>query len=513
MRHAKILIFLTLAAVVFIAYGNVLKGPFLYDDNMLIVENPLIKNLSNALTYFRTDLFSYGPGERMSNSFRPMHTFLNAVDYFLWGDNSAGFHFTNVFLHLINVLLIFILLRNISKSALIAYLTAILYALHPINTQSVSYIAGRGDVLMSLFAALSLICYIAWYGKKTGGFLALSVFFYALSVLSREASLIVLPLLIIGYIMYFGKPGSHSFKSIIPYFIVAIIYLFLRILILGVYIAPVGLEYVSFYRRLLTSIKGLFISLGIILAPSGLHFDRFTAVERSILSPIALISLIGLIAAVFAVVYLYKIGLKESRKFAALVSFGFFWFLACMLPYFNIIPIQVFVSENWLYQPSVGIFFVAGTVVAFVFNRLKAKSMPVASYAVIAVFALTSLIYGFITHKRNADYLDPIRLFQANLRCEPNVKFYYMLGTEYGLKKEYNLALEAFKKAIETDKTRPNLFVFNARFNLAVTYLRLKDRQRALEEFKYLSDLKNVPDYVKIMWKERAAEVMKKLQY
>ncbi len=80
----NILIFILLFIVIFAIYGKLLKAPLLYDDDQLIIQNPLVKSLNNIPLFFKTDLFAHRAGERKSNSYRPMQSLLNASDYLCW---------------------------------------------------------------------------------------------------------------------------------------------------------------------------------------------------------------------------------------------------------------------------------------------------------------------------------------------------------------------------------------------------------------------------------------------
>ena len=507
----NILIFILLFIVIFAIYGKLLKAPLLYDDDQLIIQNPLVKSLNNIPLFFKTDLFAHRAGERKSNSYRPMQSLLNAWDYLCWGKYPVGYHLTNILLHLINVFIVFLFVRRISEDSLASFLTAFIYAVHPVNTQSVSFVAGRADILMTAFMMLSLLCYIKY--KKDNNIIpfALSLFFFFLSLLSREAGLLVLPILIICYLFYFKPSRVFPIKDIASYIGVGLIYLLMRSYALPGEASRVGLEHIPLHQRLAVSIKCLFISLKILFFPHDIHFSRSVRIDASILSPLPLFSLIALVCAVLIIRRLYKKGMVGGHKKELLFSFGLLWYFVSMVPYLNIVPLQCFVSDNWLYQPSIGILFCLSLWIAAVFRRFKMKRQHWGSILILLAYIWLIVTYSGITYKRNDDYSDPIKLYRKNLSYESNVKFYYMLGTEYGTKEEYRLAIDAFEKAIETHKTKPNLFVFNARYNLGVTYYKLGQREKALEQLRYLLDLKDVPEDVKIKWRKKATETIQEL--
>ncbi len=137
-------------------YANTFSNDFVWDDVFLISGNPLIKDLGNIPLFFTPHYWrDLHPLPNFQDQYRPLRTVTLAVDYFFWKDNPAGFHLTNLLLHMMNVILVFFLtaalaadcgLEQGEKSAGLrswtgpAFLTALLFAVHPVHTESVTYI-------------------------------------------------------------------------------------------------------------------------------------------------------------------------------------------------------------------------------------------------------------------------------------------------------------------------------------------------------------------------------------
>src|SRR3954469_17491530 len=146
----------------FAVHGPALHGRFIWDDQSLIVRNPLIKSPLLLAENFRHFLFADG----FSSHYRPIQSISFLLDYLLWKDNTLGFHLTNVLLHSGSAILLFFLLRRLlphllsqsewrhrgSFQAATALLIALAWVVHPVHSAAVDYISGRADSLAFLFA-------------------------------------------------------------------------------------------------------------------------------------------------------------------------------------------------------------------------------------------------------------------------------------------------------------------------------------------------------------------------
>ena len=139
-------------------YCRVARGEFVFDDNHLIKNNQYIKSglsLANILIgKIKVDV------EEKYSSYRPITMLTFAMDYSLWGLNERGYHVTNTILHILVALAIYWLISIFYRDNTLALLTGLLFVAHPIHTEAVAYVAGRGDSLAALFVLLCIIFYI-----------------------------------------------------------------------------------------------------------------------------------------------------------------------------------------------------------------------------------------------------------------------------------------------------------------------------------------------------------------
>ncbi len=375
-----------------IVYANSFSNPFIWDDENLIVTNPYIKNIRLIKNLFTKDLAF---GTQFSNFYRPLQSLSFELDYYLWGLNPFGFHLTNLLLHIACALLVYFLFALIFPHLLsIPLITALLFLVHPIQTEAVTYISGRADPLVSLFILLSIFFYVkhsvvaqftcarkgigqkAGFGSINGAttsnlskrvYLSASVLSFILALLSKETALILL-LLILLYDVSFSKDRLRfrdKFKFRYSLFLlVALIYILLRMTVLNFLNRPLFLSNTGLYFRMLTSAKTFSLYLGLLISPLHLHMERSVPFVSSILDKGVLPSLILLIFLGILIV--------RSYRFSKVCFFAGVWFFLNLVPVSNIVPLNANMAEHWLYLPSIGFFL----LIAFGLERLARKAKP-----------------------------------------------------------------------------------------------------------------------------------------
>ena len=336
------LISISLILVISIAiYSNTFKNGFVYDDHFTIVDNIFIKDWKNLSDLLSKDYFSRS-GEA---TYRPVVTLSYFIDYYLWGLKPFGYHLTNLLLHSVNVILFYLFTISLLRDRGVAFLAALLFAVHPVLTEAVNAISYREDILIVVFLLPSFLLFLKISNSSMNKirwwtFYILSLLLYLLALFSKEMA-ITFPLLLIGYHFCFKdkeewQKGNSFFYYLSSYVVVTIFYLFL-------YLAPFinpnltpfgyhraeGLSSPNTLTRLLALPQVLLKYLWLIMVPWELKADYVIKVSwSSVLFSILLISIIG--ATVF---HLSKIYRKEL--------FGLLWFFVSLLPVMNIVPINV----------------------------------------------------------------------------------------------------------------------------------------------------------------------------
>ena len=162
---------LVLIILGFVVFSNTFRNPFMWDDEELIVENKYIQSPGSIPFLFSLQYWKYyAPEEK--GWYRPVRVITLAIDHFFWKLNPFGYHLTNLLLHIVNIIIIYFFVlklktftkrKNEPRASSFrqhflepAFLTAALFAVHPIHTESVTWIKNRSDLLASIFFLLSL---------------------------------------------------------------------------------------------------------------------------------------------------------------------------------------------------------------------------------------------------------------------------------------------------------------------------------------------------------------------
>lgn len=197
-----------LIAITFLIYLNSLPNDFIFDDI------PLIQNSMNVINMGFWDLIS---------SYRPLRYLSFAFDYRVFGMNPWGFRLMNIFYHSITVISVFWMLKVFGLSKRAAFISSILFAIHPVNTDAVAYISGRRDILMGLFYVLSVGWFIKFYNSAGATFMA-PVVGVDPCINPKKGRSMVLPLLLSLIFMFFSISSKEMGATIPLIFIIYIFY-------------------------------------------------------------------------------------------------------------------------------------------------------------------------------------------------------------------------------------------------------------------------------------------------
>jgi hypothetical protein len=211
---------LALFAVTLLSYAATLGHGFIYfwDDYKYVVDNWAIQGITPA--HFAAIFSNYYVG-----NYAPLHLISYMIDYQLWGLDPRGYHFVNILLHALNGLLVYRLLIKVELPNVPALFGASLFALHPVQVESVAWVSERKNVLAAFFFLLALLAYIDYRTVDIGhrrNYL-LSLVFFVCALLSKSAA-VIFPLVVICYDRCHG-PGSHAGKMVdkLPFLLLGLV--------------------------------------------------------------------------------------------------------------------------------------------------------------------------------------------------------------------------------------------------------------------------------------------------
>ncbi|MFZ0546737.1 MAG: tetratricopeptide repeat protein [Candidatus Promineifilaceae bacterium] len=241
-HEADIIILIFLAVLAFVVFANVLNGEFVYDDTRQILQNPVVRNSDRLWTAFTTDVWAFKSGgtEAISDYWRPIFVLWLVINERLFGlENTAGWHLTNVLLHVATAVMAFGLLRQLKFGRPIATAIILIFILHPVHVETVSWISGSPDLLMAL--PILGACSLLLIHQKTADlkpYLA-ALLLFAIALLAKEAAILFPLLVFLIYLLWadrkkVGVKGIlYAVRLTLPFLLIAVLYLAARVTVLG----------------------------------------------------------------------------------------------------------------------------------------------------------------------------------------------------------------------------------------------------------------------------------------
>ena len=416
-----------LAAVALLCYANSLANGFVFDDHGHVLQGKWLRNLWN-LPRILTD------------SYRPLRDVSYAVDFALWGERAFGFHLTNILVHAANTVLVFLLLRRFTGEMLMGILGALVFAVHPIQTDSVAYISGRRDILFTFFYLASFLSYLAYHRNAESGearpqskrgalfYLALFLGFWVLSLMSKEMAA-SLPVVILAWNLCDGwTEGPESWvrrmwtalrralrKDRWLYIALALAvpaYAWYSVVLKGgsARARLTGFRYWGgdFYTNALTAIRVHAWYLKQLVFPTPIvQYSGAFEVATSVVDWRVVISLL-VVGAVISIGFF----MLDRRR---LLAFAILSYFALLLPVSQIIPHHELLADHYLYLPMMSF----GLFVSLIVREIIARWGDAKRY-VYAATAAVLIVLATMTILRNRVYRDDMTLWQANYEEAPN---------------------------------------------------------------------------------------------
>ena len=323
-RHLIIAMFLSMVGA--LVYANTLNNGFVYDDRVVVVDDPQIRD--------------FGHWRSIIGDPRVLKTLTFMVDYQVWGLSPFGYHLTNIVLHLLVTMTLYVLVYTMTGITRLALITSLVFAVHPIHTEVVANIANRKDALATLFVLLALLFYIK--RGASGWRLGLSLTAYVLALLSKEVvGLAFLPLVVLQDLCYRvhgeGRGVQRTVRDYGPFVLVSFVGLVWLIAVKPVGYGVVNPWTLPLAEHLVTVLRAFSNYLVLLVWPLDLNADHVVERSQSVLDPAALIAT--------AVMVTVLIVARWSHAFSRHLSFGFWWMVVAWLPISNVIPVTAYYVE------------------------------------------------------------------------------------------------------------------------------------------------------------------------
>lgn len=480
-RRASLGLAVLVGVIALGAYANALSNGFVYDDVPQVVENPWIRDLGNLPNAFATHVAGFRDNAN-ANYYRPLMHVAYSMTYAVVGAEPVGYHLVNVALHAVTSVLIFLLLLELARGRGLegrralygAAFAASVFAVHPIHTEAVTWVAGVPDVLAGLFVTLSLYLYVRERRTGTRAAYVGSVVAFALALLSKEPAFGLLAVLVV-FDFAAGRRALHprSLLRYLPFAVIALTYLAVRTYALGD-LSPVARHAELSGVELALNAFALWPSyLGSLVVPIHLNaFHSFHPVHSAAELPVV----VGILAAIG-----YGAAFVVAMRRSPTVALALALIAVPLLPVHYIPAVgEATFSERYLYVPSIGY----AVLVALAWWRASAWSRPRARIAAGGLVAVLAL-YALGTVQRNPVWRNELSLWSDTVAKSPDA---YVPRTQLGdalfVAGDLAGAIEHYEVAIALDATRPD-----AHNNLGMAYLRSGRHAEAIDRFLFVTEL------------------------
>ncbi|MHC1738120.1 MAG: tetratricopeptide repeat protein [Ignavibacteriaceae bacterium] len=421
-------------------YSNSFNNSFNWDDTYLIQNNPRIEKIEN---YILTDSWF-----RIFNN-RSLSLLSFALNYQLNGLDEFGYHLYNLIVHILASLTLYflslLLIKSLSENKILApprqyyfaLLTALIFALHPLQTDAVTYITQRMASMAGFFVLLSTYSYsrfrISPSSIRKYLWISLTAFSFAAGFLSKETGLTAFFTIILVEFFFFrnisGKTGNKYLLVLLALLIIP------PIIYLSVNAFPFLTREHTFSEYFFTQQKVILQYIGLLIYPLNQHLAHMVVPEPDFLS----FSVIVPMFIHFALIAL-AIFLASRHK---IISFAVLWFYMALLLESSFIPLPYFMNEYRIYVSMAGFAWIIIYTALFFVNKTK-KNYPL--YPVV----LLIILLGFLTWQRNFVWRNSITLWTDNIeKSQENFEAHNALGYSYYLKGNYYKALEVLNRAVE----------------------------------------------------------------
>ena len=447
-----------------LAFSSVVPGGgWVFDDHVLLERNRELKKSSIWWQSFQRDYYSSSEVVGNSGYYRPIPVLFNAMDMRVWRNPARGAHLTNLLLHVVASLVLPLALMALGASTVAAWVTALVFAAHPVHAESVAFISGRVDVLAAIFLWGAMACAARRSIWATVGLGVCSL----LALLSKEIAF-VLPLLLLlvwrTTAMRNRWAPAWPRQQMITVVVVGLVVLLLRFTALGVFL-PTTAHQARPDGALLLPLKSLLFALSSVFTPL-----RLISMEPD---PQQLHAL-RLLAGTAVAVALWGTALWRLQMQAylskALAASGISLFLVL-----NVLPQETVLSERFLYLASGFLLVPVGAWFAVAWQR--ASSTRILAAVGVAAFVAILLV---LSQWRGSIWRTDVLVWRQAVHEEPQRGvFWDRLGLALTERRSYNEAEVALTRAVELQPHNSN-----ALHNMGVLLQSTRRPEEAVEYYR-----------------------------
>lgn len=485
-----------IAAIGAVAYANTLAGEFVWDDASSILNHEDVKDPARFSELFAHNQHRYGRGE--GRFYRPLLSVSFMIDYQLAriglppseltgvpNISPVIFHISSIAWHIAAAIALFFVVRGFNAPVFVQWAVPIVWVVHPLHTEAVAYISGRGDSMAAAFLFAGLAFSIRAPKKLDGAFgMGIGAGLCMLgAVLSKESGAMLIAVAAWGAICLAraqsksedAVPALNRFVPVMAAAAALVIYVLVRQRVFNAPAEEAG-SVTPLMTRAVEAMQSLAVYAKLMVTPTHLHMERTLDGVPVWFAGVGAAVVLALIAAL-------AIALRAENPRIAMAS-GLF--LITWFPISGLIPLNAPLAEHWMYVPLAG----AVWLVAELVNAIaRSWGRPQAAYAAMAAAVVFFLP---MTADRNLDWRDNITLFEATLEENPNtlrVRFNLAVALE-SIEENLPAARRVFQSVVtrfdqtQTDGQPPTLMELDARLALGNIALETNRPDIALDQFQ-----------------------------
>lgn len=468
-----------------VVFANMLFNGFVWDDLGYIINYSPIHSI-NILFAFTKNMFNTG------SQFRPVPIIYFSVLYSLLGQTPFIYHLLQLIVHITNTILLFFLFKHFFKNPH-AFFLSLIFLIHPLQVESVSYIASIDNPLFFMFGLLAL--FLGMEKRLSSKRILLIYILILLSMLTKETGFVFILLILIYRFLYVRR---ELLVNICAGIVTILVYFLLRNFSVGIYYKQSALSPIAgltVIERLLNIPIIFFYYISNFFYPNRLATDQLWAVKNINVTTFYLplfsecIFFFGIAILGF---YLYN----KKKDFTTYIFF-LLWFLIGIGAYLQIVPLDFTVNDRWFYLPIAGLLGLLGLALKQITVSHNTKKIG------LTIGVMLLVLLSLRTISRNTNWSDNLTLFTHDNHIIENYDIENNIGGEYFLQSNYHKALDHYVKSEELLPYEVNTY------NVGVTYEQLGNLPMALRFYEAVIQRKNF--MIDSIYKQYAYEAAAKI--
>lgn len=435
-KYKTIIWISVLTITTFLIYFKSINYDFVaWDDDEFIINNEIVHELSfdNLKSYFT---------EFSLEGYYPITLLSLAIDYAIGDGNPFVFHLINLILHIFNTVLVFYFIKLIIPRIEVAFITALLFAIHPMHVESVAWITERKDLLYTFFFFISLIFYNYFIDKEKKSYYGWSLVFFLVALLSKgQAVSLAIVIFAIDYIKGKNLLSKKLLLQKLPFLVLAIVFGVIAIFAEesgNIISSSLALKF-NFFERIALASYSFVIYIVKLIVPYSL--SSFYPYPELVNDKMPLIYWIFIPIAIFVLTSIVFL-VKKSKKEAV---FALLFYVINIALLVKLIPVtDALLADRYTYVSGIGIFIFIGLGYSYI---MKNKMQRILGGSILAIYIV---LLGYLSFIRIDIWKNSMTFFDSMIKENPeNVIGYNNRGIYFKNLGLFPQALQDFNKAIE----------------------------------------------------------------